>query len=351
MPKTSYVTMDGDLVSEINPTSRLDYKRDALGSVTGTAGPTSATENEYRYKPYGALLSQSGTGVNPLFQWVGGLGYRQTSRPHAGVYVRARHVANEEGRWASADLLPNYLNPYEYGNSSSVTKVDWSGLDPTIKRKHLSPLIGPGNCGDYTVNWNFQISGDYTGWLVQHIKLSFNATSCDGSTYSGLQCKTNQWDYYEAWWVQNDTVYLPVSPSPCVGGTGLVDHGGVCWKPNGGASAVNDTWNPDPFNCSSGNREVTGDLSFINTTALPVGFVSFQGSNGNGGVPCAQALPSSYVLQGTFTAAPGGQGTVANSWGCCKVHNPCIGPPYICPITPSCQSFGHCQSPTWTVTP
>jgi hypothetical protein len=125
VPKTSYITMDGDLVSEINPTSRLDYKRDALGSTTGTAGPSSATENEYRYKPYGALLSQSGTGVNPLFQWVGALGYRQTNRPHAestfarGMWVQRRDAGRRLIPYGRTSLHTHTLDVHQPGTVMS----------------------------------------------------------------------------------------------------------------------------------------------------------------------------------------------------------------------------------------
>lgn len=129
MPKTSYITMDGDLVSEINPTSRLDYKRDPLGSTTGTVNSSSVVENQYRYKPYGAKLSKSGTGSDPAFLWVGALGYRQTQNVIPSHYVRARHYDTSTGSWSSMDRLWPTMAPFAYGGGSPGTVVDPSGND------------------------------------------------------------------------------------------------------------------------------------------------------------------------------------------------------------------------------
>ena len=59
MGVTNYVAFDGEIISEINSTDQLDYMRDALGSVTGTVDAASIIQNQYRYKPFGAIQSQS----------------------------------------------------------------------------------------------------------------------------------------------------------------------------------------------------------------------------------------------------------------------------------------------------
>jgi hypothetical protein len=69
--KRSFYTVDGVIVAERTSAGRIDYATDALGSVTG-ALVSNQLANTYAYKPYGALLAQSGSGMTPKQQWVGG---------------------------------------------------------------------------------------------------------------------------------------------------------------------------------------------------------------------------------------------------------------------------------------
>ena len=136
MAVANYVALGGSIYSEIDATGRLDYMTAALGSVTGTVTSVGAVQNTYRYKPYGAVLAQSGTGTAPKFQWVGTAGYRATGQVQAEVYVRARHYGQLSGRWTSVDRLWPDQAPYAYSEGSPTMGVDSSGNGP---QKGASP--------------------------------------------------------------------------------------------------------------------------------------------------------------------------------------------------------------------
>ena len=80
MAVTNYYSINGQIIGEATNGVRTDYLMDALGSVTGTVNSACQVVNTYRYKPYGALLSKTGTGADPAFGWVGTQGYKQTQK-------------------------------------------------------------------------------------------------------------------------------------------------------------------------------------------------------------------------------------------------------------------------------
>src|SRR2546421_2647467 len=104
MSVINYYTVNGEILGEKTAGgSRIDYLTDALGSVIATKNQSAQIVNTYRYKPYGALLAKTGVGADPSFQWVGGVGYRQTNKKWSDVHVRRRHDDTATGRWVSRD--------------------------------------------------------------------------------------------------------------------------------------------------------------------------------------------------------------------------------------------------------
>ena len=127
MAVTNYYTVNGEIIAEHTAgQSRLDYVTDGIGSVIATVDQTLTVKSTARYKPYGAVLSETGT--QPMYGWVGAPGYRRTSLPHTDIYVRARHLTSVEARWTSSDRLWPRESAYGYGRSNPVTVTDPSGL-------------------------------------------------------------------------------------------------------------------------------------------------------------------------------------------------------------------------------
>lgn|GEM_PF-3330713 len=126
----NYYSVNGEILAERAGTgARTDYLRDALGSITGTSDSAGAIINTYRHKPFGALLAKTGVGADPNFLWNGSSGYKSTNLSHSSHYVRARHYADEDGRWTTLDpLWPDQLS-YAYVGSNPVNGIDFSGLE------------------------------------------------------------------------------------------------------------------------------------------------------------------------------------------------------------------------------
>jgi RHS repeat-associated protein len=95
----------------------------------------------YVYWPYGEV--QSHTGVDTPLQYVGNLGYYTATTNR--VYVRARDLRPDLGRWLTQDPLMEgiYYNAYQYVGASPETFVDpsgligieWNGCNETEKRR------------------------------------------------------------------------------------------------------------------------------------------------------------------------------------------------------------------------
>jgi RHS repeat-associated protein len=127
---TNYYTDNGRIIGEkVGSNARTDYLTDALGSVTATVNQSAQVVNTYRYKPYGAQLSKTGSGSDPAFRWNGSWGYRPTALQHSDYYVRARHYATAEGRWTTVEPTRYRLGMglYVYVRKSPVFYVDPTG--------------------------------------------------------------------------------------------------------------------------------------------------------------------------------------------------------------------------------
>jgi RHS repeat-associated protein len=139
MAVTNYHTVNGRILGETTGGVRTDYLTDALGSVTATVNSTAQIINRYAYKPYGGLLAKTGVGADPVNQWVGSLGYRQTGKKYSDVYVRARHYDTLNGRWTSKDPIGfngGDWNLFRYAVTGPAWRVDPTGLS----------CSGPGGC-------------------------------------------------------------------------------------------------------------------------------------------------------------------------------------------------------------
>jgi RHS repeat-associated protein len=116
--------------------TRINYVTDALGSIVQAIDENRDTTYTARYKPFGDVLSSTGTA--PAFTWVGSLGYLQAAgRPHSAFYVRARFYSKAEGRWTTVDALWPNESAYMYVRCRPSWRVDPSGTQQL-------PQPGPG---------------------------------------------------------------------------------------------------------------------------------------------------------------------------------------------------------------
>jgi hypothetical protein len=65
MPTTNYYNIGGAIVSQVTSGTRVDYLRDAFGSTTATVSQSGSVQESLQYKPYGSLLTSSGSGGIP----------------------------------------------------------------------------------------------------------------------------------------------------------------------------------------------------------------------------------------------------------------------------------------------
>lgn len=198
-----YYSVNGEMLYE-KGVSRVDYLPDALGSVTATTTPgsPSTVENTYRMKPYGSTLVKTGAGADPRFRWLGAAGYRRTNLFRPGVYVRARHYSQEDGRWTTVDPLWPTQPRYSYGKESPTVYSDFWGLLPSQSAEgYLPPNPLPGvktkNC---TREQEIEISklctkiAGLSEYQREQIALCIQKTaskigrSCQGLTPTRLSC-------------------------------------------------------------------------------------------------------------------------------------------------------------------
>ncbi|MBX3117426.1 MAG: hypothetical protein KF784_00055 [Fimbriimonadaceae bacterium] len=130
MPVTNYYTANGRLIGEATAGDRTDYLTDALGSVTAIVDQSQAVQNTYRFKPYGELLNKTGAAADPMFLWVGNLGYLFTALAIASHYVRYRHYSDVTATWITKDPVWPDTHTYGYANAIPVTVFDYWGLSP-----------------------------------------------------------------------------------------------------------------------------------------------------------------------------------------------------------------------------
>jgi RHS repeat-associated protein len=128
MPVTSYISVNGRMISEITDGVILDYVPDALGSIHSVIDQDANVVKTMRYKPYGEVLSRSGTVADRHYQWVGSYGYRATFAPSSSHYVRARHYTATAGSWSTVDPLWPGESAYGYVKGRVSRGIDPSGL-------------------------------------------------------------------------------------------------------------------------------------------------------------------------------------------------------------------------------
>ena len=152
---TNYLLVNGMKIGHVKDGLRTDYLTDALGSVTATKNQSQHIVNTYRYKPYGGLLSRTGTGDDPKYLWTGNTGSRVTQTRNVNQYNVARHYANGHASWTSVDPLWPGERSYAYPFIPTIA-IDPDGMLLILPRPVFSPPIpgrppSPGMPGPYPI--------------------------------------------------------------------------------------------------------------------------------------------------------------------------------------------------------
>ena len=127
---SSYYTRDnaGGLLGERTPSGTYYYVTDALGSIIALTNSSGAVANSYKYDPYGATLSSSGTAPN-VWGYAGG--YQTGGLYHFGQ----RYYDPTSARWTQQDPLNQFDdlregNRFLYTGDDPVNLTDASGECP-----------------------------------------------------------------------------------------------------------------------------------------------------------------------------------------------------------------------------
>ena len=101
------------------------YYLDQEGNVISVWNSSNTKVAEYKYDPYGYLVSSSGSLTQPL-RWKG----REYDSETGLIYMRARYYDPTVGRFISEDPigLEGGINPYTFADGEPVNRSDPSGL-------------------------------------------------------------------------------------------------------------------------------------------------------------------------------------------------------------------------------
>jgi RHS repeat-associated protein len=127
MGVTSYLTVDGEILSETRNGVEHDYVPNPLGSVVALLDSTQTKTDTWTYWPFGELVSRVGSSVTP-FTFIGTYGY--CSKAETGrIYVRVRFVQPSRTNWLTLDPLWPSEPAVAYVGRSPVKYVDYFGLE------------------------------------------------------------------------------------------------------------------------------------------------------------------------------------------------------------------------------
>jgi len=147
MGVTSYLTVNGEILSETRSGVESDYIPDPQGSTVALVDSSQTITDTFTWWPYGEVRSHVGSSVTP-FGYNGTLGY-YADGASGRLYVRANILLPSQTHWLTQDRLwPSEL-PYVYTSSAPTNFTDPSGLCRTRGASPLPP--NPTNCRIYQI--------------------------------------------------------------------------------------------------------------------------------------------------------------------------------------------------------
>ena len=131
MSTTTYTVVNGQVLRQNKDGVVSHFVSDPLGSVVMVRDNAGNTVYEAEYDPYGNV--QSETGTNPSeFGYVGTLGYVKDSA--FSLYVRARYLLTNLGRWLTKDPLWPDEAGFVYAGAVPTNWSDYLGLSAAYCR-------------------------------------------------------------------------------------------------------------------------------------------------------------------------------------------------------------------------
>ena len=126
MGVTSYLTWEGEILSETRAGVEADYLPDPLGSTAALLNSSQVKTDTFSWWPFGEQESHSGTSVT-RFGYLGTLGYF-TNASGLGIYVRARVFSPLFANWVTLDPIWPIERAFSYAGQNPVNFTDPFGL-------------------------------------------------------------------------------------------------------------------------------------------------------------------------------------------------------------------------------
>ena len=131
MGVTSYLTVDGEILSETRSGVDSDYVPQPIGSTSALLNSSQTITDTFTWWPYGEQRSHSGSSITP-FGCIGTHGYFcSNSNPY--LYIRARYLDTRLTIWTTVDSYWPAQLQYNYSLSNPTSYIDPSGEILTIK--------------------------------------------------------------------------------------------------------------------------------------------------------------------------------------------------------------------------
>jgi|CXWL01.1.fsa_nt_gi RHS repeat-associated protein len=117
----------GTLIAEKRNGSRRFHAHDSLGSTIALVSDSSKETDTYTYWPYGEIRTSTGSTASTPFKFCGAWGYYDDGNQ---LYVRARYLRTQLGRWITRDQFWPKEQAYLYALNNPTTITDFDGLSP-----------------------------------------------------------------------------------------------------------------------------------------------------------------------------------------------------------------------------
>ena len=178
MPVVSYLTIDGEVISETRNGVERDYLPDPLGSTAALLDSTQTKTDTFSYWPYGEERTTTGS-TGTTYRFVGTLGYRKETSSR--TYVRARHYRTDQARWITRDPLWPDESPFEYVSGTPINRIDPTGNGPTYSQPSMFDCNEGSKCLGILVRFSgskHPFDGRYTQCFHNHPEWVKNVSSC-----------------------------------------------------------------------------------------------------------------------------------------------------------------------------